>query len=147
MEFNESEFLIESFIPTNELIYSSTDLSGKIIDLNEAFAKISGYEKEELIGKSHSIVRHPDMPKRVFKQMWEDLILVGTWEGVIKNLRKDRGYYWVHAIVSAVYEKGVLVGYKSIRVPIDYQTKIKYQKLYDEYRNVDKDNIRRVIYS
>ena len=147
MEFNQSEFLIETIVPNNELIVSRTNLKGQISYVNETFAQISGYTKEELLGENHNIVRHPDMPKRVFFQMWQSLQQSGKWEGVVKNLRKDKGYYWVHAIVSEVYKDGVLVEYKSIRTPIDYSMKLRYQKMYDEFRNIDKDNIRVVVYN
>jgi len=146
MEYNNSEFLIETLVPKNELIISRTDLKGNITYANETFADISGYKIEELIGKPHNIVRHPDMPKRVFKQIWEKLKRNQRWEGVIKNLRKDSGYYWVFATISGVYKNEKLIEYKSIRTPITYNDKLKYQKLYDEYRNHDKDNIRKVMY-
>lgn len=147
MEFNESEFLIETIVPENELIISRTDLKGNITYANETFAQISGYSVEELIGQPHNIVRHPDMPKRAFKDMWNKLSRGKKWEGVVKNLRKDTGYYWVHANISGVFKDGKLVEFKSIRTPIEFETKVKYQKLYDEYRNIDKENIRKVIYS
>lgn len=147
MEFNESEFLVETVVPDHELIISRTDLRGIITYANETFADISGYSVDELIGNSHNIVRHPDMPKRAFQDMWTKLKEGNKWEGVVKNLRKDKGFYWVHATISGVYKNDELVEYKSIRVPIDYATKLKYQKLYDEYRNLDKENIRKVIYS
>ncbi len=147
MEYNNSEFLIETLVPKNELIISRTDLKGNITYANETFAYISGYKIEELIGEPHNIVRHPDMPKRVFKQIWEKLKRNQRWEGVIKNLRKDSGYYWVFATISGVYKNEKLIEYKSIRTPITYNDKLKYQKLYDEYRNHDKDNIRKVVYT
>lgn len=147
MEFNESEFLIETIVPENELIISRTDLKGNITYANETFAQISGYSVEELIGQPHNIVRHPDMAKRAFKDMWNKLSRGKKWEGVVKNLRKDTGYYWVHANISGVFKDGKLVEFKSIRTPIEFETKVKYQKLYDEYRNIDKENIRKVIYS
>jgi aerotaxis receptor len=147
MEFNESEFLIETLVPENELIISRTDLKGIITYANDSFAQISGYTADELIGKSHNIVRHPDMPKRAFKDMWNKLQNGKKWKGVVKNLRKDKGFYWVHAIISGVYKDGKLIEYKSIRTPIDYDTKLKYQKLYDQYRNLDNENIRKVIYT
>jgi len=147
MEFNESEFLIETVVPENELIISRTDLKGIITYANDTFAQISGFSVDELVGQPHNIVRHPDMPKRAFKGMWDKLKSGKKWEGVVKNLRKDTGFYWVHATISGVYKNGELVEFKSIRTPIDYETKLKYQKLYDEYRNIDKENIRKVIYS
>lgn len=146
MEFIESEFLIETKIPEDELIISRTDIKGNITYANETFAYVSGYEVDELLGKSHNILRHPDMPSRVFKNLWETIKEEKQWQGVVKNLRKDRGFYWVHATISGVYKDGVLVEYKSIRTPISFEDKMKYQKLYDEYRNIDKENIRRVVY-
>lgn len=146
MEFNESEFLIETVVPEGELIISRTDLKGNITYANETFAQISGYSIDELISNPHNIVRHPDMPKRVFKEMWETLHHKGRWEGIVKNLRKDKGFYWVHANISCVYKDDKLVEYKSIRTPISYDQKLKSQKLYDDMRNLDKENIRRIIY-
>ncbi len=146
-EYNSSEFLFETEVPEGELIISRTDLSGRITYANEMFASISGYSARELVGKPHSVVRHPDMPKSVFAQMWEDLKIQGRWEGIVKNMRKDDGFYWVHAIISGVYKDGELIEYKSLRSPIDQRTKIAYQRKYDEMRNIDKDNIRTVVYS
>lgn len=147
MQFNESEFLIETTVPEDELIISRTDLKGMITYANETFANISGYSVEELLGKPHNIVRHPDMPKRVYEEMWETLKKQQQWQGVVKNLRKDRGFYWVHATISGVYKDGELVEYKSIRTPVSYETKLKYQKLYDYFRMMDKENIRTVSYN
>ncbi len=145
-EYSESEFLIETIVPEDELIVSRTDLSGKITYANETFASISGYEVDELIGKPHNLVRHPDMPKRIFKDMWQKLESEQKWQGYVKNLRKDKGFYWVYASVSGVYKDGKLVEYKSIRFPIPYEEKIFYQKKYDEMRNIDGENIRTIIY-
>lgn len=147
MEYNESEFLIETIVPENELIISRTDLKGNITYVNDTFAQISGYSKEELIGKPHNIVRHPDMPKKVFQDVWETIKKGKKWEGIIKNLRKDHGFYWVHATISGVYKDDKLVEFKSIRTPISYEEKLHSQKLYDKYRNIDKENIRKVVYS
>src|SRR5574344_1826453 len=89
MEFLSGNFLIETFVPNDELIVSRTDLEGNITYANETFADISGYSIDELIGKPHNIVRHPDMPKSVFKELWEDLQIKGFWSGFVKNIRKD----------------------------------------------------------
>jgi len=146
MEFNESEFLVETEVPQDELIISRTDLSGKITYANETFCDISGYQESELIGKSHNIVRHPDMPSAAFKDLWDTIHAGKQWVGIVKNLRKDKGFYWVEAIVSGVYKKGELVEYKSLRTPISYETKLKYQKLYDKMRADNGEKIRKVIY-
>ncbi len=145
-EFNRSEFLVETVVPDDELIISRTDLNGIITYANETFCEISGYDIDELIGKPHSIVRHPDMPSATFRELWETLQNKKQWVGVVKNLRKDTGFYWVEAIVSGVYKDGELVEYKSLRSPISYEKKLQHQKLYDKIRQQNGENIRKVIY-
>ena len=147
MEFLSGNFLCETIVPKEELIVSRTDLKGNITYANETFAEISGYTADELIGKPHNIVRHPDMPKSIFKELWKDLDIKGSWSGVVKNKRKDEGFYWVYAEVSGVYKDGVLVEYKSIRTPISFNEKVKYQLLYDELKKEANETTRRVIYS
>ncbi len=146
-EFFESEFMIETEVPEGELIISRTDLKGVITYANDTFSEISGYKAEELMGKSHNIVRHPDMPKSVFADLWKKLQRDGKWEGVVKNLRKDKGYYWVYANISGVYKDDMLVEYKSIRTPISFEAKLKAQKNYDSIRNCEGENIRKVVYN
>ncbi len=146
MEFNESEFLIETAVPEEELIITRTDLKGVITYANETFAEISGYDMDEIIGQQHSIVRHPDMPSTVFKDLWETIESKKQWSGVVKNLRKDKGFYWVKAIVSGVYKDGQLVEYKSLRTPISYEEKVEAQKLYDKMRAENGEKVRKVIY-
>jgi len=147
MEFKQSEFLIETIVPKDEFIISRTDLSGNITYANEAFVTISGFSLEELIGQPHSMVRHPDMPSSVFANLWKELESGNKWNGYVKNLRKDKGYYWVHATVSGVYKDGKLVEYKSIRTPISFGDKLKYQKKYDLMREKNNERIRVVTYS
>ena len=135
MQYNQSEFLCETVVPKNELIVSRTNLQGIITYANETFAHISGYSVDELVGEPHSIVRHPDMPKSVFENLWKTIKRDGKWQGVVKNLRKDRGFYWVYAEISGVYRDGELIEYKSIRTPISFEDKLYYQKKYDELKN------------
>jgi len=146
MQYNESEFLVETEVPEHELIISRTTLEGAISYANEAFCEISGYTEDELIGKQHNIVRHPDMPKAAFKDLWETIKNKKQWIGIVKNLRKDKGYYWVQAIVSGVYKDGILIEYKSLRAPISYEEKLKYQILYDRMRQENGEPTRKVIY-
>ena len=120
MEFLGGKFLCETIVPKEELIVSRTDLKGNITYANDTFALISGYEIDELIGKSHNILRHPDMPKSIFKELWKDIETKGSWSGVVKNKRKDDGFYWVYAEISGVFKNGVLIEYKSIRTPISF---------------------------
>ncbi len=146
MEFTESEFLIETVVPEDELIISRTDLSGKITYANETFCEISGYTQEELIGQPHNIVRHPDMPQEAFADLWQTIQNKKQWIGIVKNMRKDKGFYWIKAIVSGVYKNGELVEYKSLRTPISYEEKLETQRLYDTMRAKNGEKIRRVIY-
>jgi len=146
MEYNESQFLVETNVPEDELIISRTDLDGNITYANETFCEISAYSIAELLGKSHNIVRHPDMPKSVFKDLWNTIKEKKQWKGVVKNLRKDKGFYWVEAIISGVYKNGELIEYKSLRTPISYTDKLKYQILYDTMRADNKEAKRTIIY-
>ncbi|MEO1937007.1 MAG: PAS domain-containing protein [Sulfurimonas sp.] len=145
-EYRESEFLVETEVPENELIISRTDLNGRISYANETFCAISGYSEDELLGKSHNIVRHPDMPSAAFEDLWNTIKAGKQWRGIVKNMRKDKGFYWVEAIVSGVYKNGELVEYKSLRTPISYETKLKYQRLYDKMRADNGEKVRKVIY-
>ncbi|WP_072679945.1 PAS domain-containing protein [Arcobacter sp. LA11] len=146
MEYNQSSFLCETIVPKNELIVSRTDLKGTITYANETFASISGYEVDELIGKTHNCVRHPDMPKAVFKELWSSLETKGRWSGFVKNIRKDFGFYWVYAEVSGVYKDDQLVEYKSIRTPISFNDKMYYQEKYDEMKNKEGELVRKISY-
>ena len=147
MEFLSGNFLCETIVPSGELIVSRTDLKGNITYANETFALISGYTKDELIGKPHNIVRHPDMPKSIFKELWKDLETKGSWNGFVKNKRKDEGFYWVYAEISEVYKDGELIEYKSVRTPISFDEKLKYQLLYDEIKRQNNESIRKITYN
>jgi aerotaxis receptor len=105
----------ETLLPEGEFIYSRTDLKGVIAHANEAFADISGFTLEELIGQPHNLVRHPDMPPEAFDDMWRDLKVGLPWRGVVKNRRKDGGFYWVIANVAPMREQGRITGYQSVR--------------------------------
>ena len=140
------EMFIETQVPENELIISRTDLKGVITYVNETFAEISGYEADELIGQPHNIVRHPDMPKSAFVDVWKTIQEGKVWSGYIKNMRKDRGYYWVKAEVSGVYKDGKLLEYKSLRSPVKDEKKLQMQKFYDKIRKEEEDSVRVVTY-
>ncbi len=147
MQYNKSEFLIETIVPSGELIISRTDLKGIITYANDTFCQISGYKESELVGQPHNIVRHPDMPNAAFKDMWDKLQKKEKWSGFVKNLRKDTGYYWVFAQISGVYKDNKLVEYKSIRTPISFEEKLEYQKLYDQMRLENNERVRTVNYT
>lgn len=89
----------EWFYPRDKFILSETDAKGIITYANETFCAVAGYTKEELIGQPHNIVRHPDMPRAAFADLWDKAPRLGFWSGYVKNLSKDGGYYWVYAMV------------------------------------------------
>ncbi len=115
MKINLPVTNVETLLPENEFIYSRTDLKGITEEANEAFCNISGFTREELVGKNHNIVRHPDVPPAAFEDLWRDLKNGRPWRGIVKNRRKDGGFYWVVANVSPVRENGQIVGYQSVR--------------------------------
>lgn len=84
----------------NDFLVSETDNTGKITFANEDFCKVSGYSINELIGAPHNIVRHPDMPKAAFKDLWETIKAGKIWQGFVKNSTKDKGgFYWVFSTI------------------------------------------------
>lgn len=101
--------------PEGQLIISRTDLAGNITHANNAFVILSGYSKEELLGQPHYIIRHPDMPRAAFKDLWDTVCQRKKWHGYVKNLRKDGGHYWVYATVVANYRRGEIEGFTSVR--------------------------------
>lgn len=101
------------------VITSSTDRAGIITYASEAFCKISGYTKEELIGHSHNIVRHPDMPAELYVDLWKTISTGKVWRGEIMNLSKDGSSYWVDVNIEPKFDKsGAITGYTAIRQDI-----------------------------
>ncbi len=106
----------EKTLHENDFIVSKTDMSGKIIYGNKYFIKISGYDESELLGKPHSILRHPDMPKVIFKLLWERIKNKQEIFAYVKNLCKDGSYYWVFANVTATTDaNGNIRDFHSVR--------------------------------
>ncbi len=98
------------------VIISETDLKGKITYANRKFCEIAGYTKDELIGQPHSIIRHPDMPKAAFQNLWDTIQHGKTWTGAVKNLRKDGRYYWVDTTITPnLDDSGATIGYSAAR--------------------------------
>jgi len=94
----------KDFVDEN-LIVSKTDIKGNITYANEAFEKISGFSKSELIGKPHNIIRHPDMKSEVFKQLWETILAKKTWKGLVKNRKKNGESYYVDTVVKPLFDR------------------------------------------
>jgi len=89
----------ETILSDFAFLVSETDSKGNIRFANDDFCKIAGYSLEELIGKPHNIVRHPDMPRKAFKSLWDTVKRGEIWTGYVKNSVKNGGYYWVYATV------------------------------------------------
>lgn len=122
----------EEFNFENGLIVSSTDLKGIITYANRKFCEISGYTKKELTGKNHNIVRHPDMPKDAFKELWDTIKSGKEWSGIVKNLRKDGKYYWVYSHIAPIMKNGEITGYTAARRPASENEKSETIPLYQE---------------
>lgn len=98
------------------IIISSTDLNGVITYVSDAFCKVSGYSKEEIIGHTHSIMKHPDMPKSSFRDLWDTIVQDKVWTGEIKNKDKNGRGYWMEASIFPTFdEKRKKIGYTAIR--------------------------------
>lgn len=102
-------------------LVSTTDLRGVITYANPAFCQVSGFSEQELVGKNHNLVRHPDMPAAAFADLWQKLKQGQSWRGIVKNRCKDGRYYWVDAFVTPIFDKNTLIGYQSVRVKPDAQ--------------------------
>ena len=135
IEDKPEEITFEEAGVTNRSIISRTDLKGNITFANKAFCALSGYDKNELVGSPHSIVRHPDIPKAAFKEMWETIKNNQKWHGFIKNLRKDGKYYWTEAFIEPLFdEDGNKIGYIAARKPVGQKDKDEFEKKYKEMK-------------
>ena len=120
----------EYLLSEQQIIVSHTDLKGIITFVNTDFEAASGFTSEELIGKPHSAIRHPDMPRGAFFDLWHTIKKGKPWQGYVKNLRKNGGFYWVDARVSPLYENDQVVGYLSVRFKADPAVIKKVETLY-----------------
>ena len=105
----------EYAFPKGQTLVSTTDLKGRILYCNPMFIEVSGYEKEELLGQPHNIVRHPDMPEEAYRDMWETIAKGIPWSAPVKNRRKDGTFYWVMANVTPLMQGDQPTGYMSVR--------------------------------
>ncbi|WP_349918263.1 methyl-accepting chemotaxis protein [Aeromonas veronii] len=109
--------------PANEQLVSTTDLQGVITYANDHFCRVAGYSRGEMVGQHHNMVRHPDMPKAAFADLWGKLKQGKPWRGMVKNRCKDGRYYWVDAYVTPIFEQGRINGYQSVRNRADPELK------------------------
>jgi len=108
------------------VIASKTDPDGTITYVSEAFCEISGFTEAELLGKAQNVVRDPEMPKAVFKDLWKTIRSGKQWRGEVRNKKKNGGYYWVEAIITPEYDKDQnLLGYSAIRQDITSKKEVE----------------------
>ncbi|MBB4845680.1 aerotaxis receptor [Paucibacter oligotrophus] len=101
--------------PKGKTLVSTTDLQGRIQHCNAAFAEVSGFDRAELHGQHHNLIRHPDMPQEAFRDLWATIQQGRPWSGMVKNRRKDGDHYWVMANVTPLLENGRPVAFMSVR--------------------------------
>lgn len=138
-EAKRKEKLLQEYVAliNSNIITSSTDTQGDITYVSEKFCEISGYSKEELIGQNHRMIRHPDMPDSLYKEIWETIIQHKPWSGEIKNLKKDGGYYWVKASIYASFDfDGNHIGYTAIRQDITDKKTVEEISITDGLTNI-----------
>lgn len=127
----DKEYLFEG-----SSIISQTDLQGVITFANRKFCEVSGYTKDELVGRQHSIIRHPSMPRIIFEELWNTISSGHSWNGLVKNLRKDGLYYWVDTEILPIQnDKNELTGYIATRQVASRQniqeSETSYKKMYE----------------
>lgn len=138
-EQKRKEKIIQDYVQLIDMsvITSSTDLKGNITYVSDAFCTISGYTKDELLGKNHRVVRHPDMDINIYKELWNTITLDMVWAGEMKNLKKDGGYYWVQASISPTYDEyGNKIGYTSVRQDITDKKRLEQISITDGLTNI-----------
>lgn len=123
-------------IVNQNVIISSTNIQGVITEVSEAFCEISGYKKDELIGKSHNIVRHPNTPTSFYKEMWNTLLSKKEWRGEIKNLAKNGDIYWIYAIITPILKNSEIIGFTSIKSNITNKKHIEELSITDDLTKI-----------
>lgn len=125
---------VEQHLEPGKPIVTKTDLKGKITYANPAFVRISGFTEDELLGQPHNIVRHPDMPREAFEDLWRTIRAGVPWRGRVENRCKNGDFYWVDAYVSPLTRRGETVGYMSVRSRPSERDKAEAESLYAAIR-------------
>jgi len=119
------------------VIFSETDVNGVITYASDAFSEVSQYSKEELVGSPHKIVRHPEMPPEIYKDLWNKISSGKVWNGQFMNMKKDGSTYWVSAVISPKFdETGKIKGYSAIREDITDKKRVEEMTITDELTNI-----------
>ena len=129
----------EVVLNKKDFIVSRTDLKGYITYVNDYFIEISAYKKNELIGVNHNIIRHPDMPRLIFKVLWDHIKAGEKVFAFVKNLRKDGKFYWVLTEVEPARKNGEVIGYYSFRVRAPRHALKEISQVYAKLLEAEKD--------
>lgn len=116
-------------LPPGAELVSATDTKGVVTHANPVFVDVSGFSADELIGTSHNVVRHPDMPPAAFADMWDTLKRGRPWMGIVKNRAESGDHYWVDAFVTPSTEGDRVVGYESVRVRPEAEVVARAEKV------------------
>jgi len=138
-KLNEANEEINKYLTiiNENVIVSSSDLKGNIKTVSDAFCKISGYSRDELIGKNHSILKHTDMDIGVYKDMWKTLNSNKSWHGEIKNKKKNGDFYWVCATITPMFDKNEnKIAYTSVRQDITNKKELERISITDGLTNI-----------
>lgn len=130
----------ETNIQANDFLVSKTDAKGRISYANPAFIKVTGFSEKELLGKPHSLIRHVEMPKIIFKLLWEEISNKREIFAYVKNMSKDGGFYWVYANVTASLDaQNNIIGYYSVRRKANPKALEVIRPLYDKLLSLESN--------
>lgn len=137
---NKNAFVSQKEVPfpVGKVLISKTNTKGILTYVNDEFEAISGYSRAELIGKSHNIVRHPDMPPQAFEWLWDTIKQGLPWRAQVKNRCKNGDHYWVRATVAPIIENDQIAGYVSVRQPPSRAQVSESEALYRELNQSGK---------
>lgn len=124
----------EYVLDEEAVLISRSDLKGRVTFANSTFVEVSGYTRDELLGAPHNLLRHPDMPEAAYADFWKTIQSGATWQGVVKNRRKNGDYYWVNATVAPLRDGDKVVGYTSVRRKVAPETVALAAPVYAEMR-------------
>ena len=120
----------EVLLREQKMLVTTTDTTGIITYCNDAFTETSGFSRDELIGEPHSVVRHPDMPDEVYRDMWATLKQLQPWTGLLKNRTNDGRHFWVQASVLPILEGNDAVAYRSVQTQAAHEDIVVTEALY-----------------
>lgn len=128
----------ETIVENDAILISRTNSKGIINYASKDFIAISGFEESELIGQPHNIIRHPDVPPTIFEDLWATIRSGNPWTGILKNRRKDGGYYWIYTEISPLFEDDKIIGYNSVRYK---PTREQVQEAIRLYKAIDSKQV------